>query len=171
MRRPSIADEKTTGAYDKKSNFFAIYCIYRSTIFPGLMPGLWRTLSHLFIMRIIPFFAFIATPTRCSSWWDIPSKASITTATTSARSIARSDRKTDHCSIFRVPIFPARRIPAVSMRQIFLPSCSMIVSIESRVVPGISFTTARVSPAIAFTSEDFPTFGRPINAIFKRLSS
>ena len=37
------------------------------------------------------------------------------------------------------------------------------VSIASRVVPAISLTITRSSPNIALTSEDFPTFGRPIN--------
>ena len=33
----------------------------------------------------------------------------------------------------------------------------------SRVVPEISDTMTRSSPNIAFTNDDFPTFGRPIN--------
>ena len=40
----------------------------------------------------------------------------------------------------------------------------MRVSIESRVVPATSVTITRSSPSSRFTSEDFPTFGRPISA-------
>ena len=36
-----------------------------------------------------------------------------------------------------------------------------IVSIESRVVPGVSDTITRSWPRIAFRSDDLPTFGRP----------
>ena len=48
-------------------------------------------------------------------------------------------------------------------------SAKKCVSIASRVVPGTSLTITRSSPSIALTSEDFPTFGRPITAI--RISS
>lgn len=88
----------------------------------------------------------------------------MTIATTSARSIDLSARSTLHSSIFPLPIFPARRIPAVSMRHISFHWKSIIVSIASRVVPGISFTIERIVPDIAFTREDFPTLGRPIMA-------
>ena len=40
----------------------------------------------------------------------------------------------------------------------------------SRVVPGISLTITLCSPRNAFTSDDFPTLGRPITAILIALS-
>ena len=44
------------------------------------------------------------------------------------------------------------------------PSNWMRVSIASRVVPATSVTITRSSPSSRFTSEDLPTFGRPIRA-------
>ena len=56
---------------------------------------------------------------------------------------------------------PLRRRPAVSTSTYGRPSTVTSVSTASRVVPGTESTTTRSCPAIAFTSEDFPTFGRP----------
>ncbi|OPZ35367.1 MAG: hypothetical protein BWY99_02277 [Synergistetes bacterium ADurb.BinA166] len=56
------------------------------------------------------------------------------------------------------------RIPAVSTKLKVLPSMVTIVSIASRVVPGISLTRALSSPAKRFSRLDFPTFGRPTMA-------
>ena len=47
----------------------------------------------------------------------------------------------------------------------------MRVSIASRVVPAISDTITLSSPTMAFTSDDLPTFGRPITAIRAAWSS
>ena len=44
------------------------------------------------------------------------------------------------------------------------PSNSIRVSIASRVVPATSVTITRSSPSSRFTSDDLPTFGRPISA-------
>ena len=52
-------------------------------------------------------------------------------------------------------------LPAVSMRTIFSPFHSIMESILSRVVPGISRTIARFVPVIALIRLDFPTLGRP----------
>ena len=54
-----------------------------------------------------------------------------------------------------------RRMPAVSMKRIGPSSVSTTVSIASRVVPGMSCTTARSSPISRLNSVDLPTFGRP----------
>lgn len=43
-------------------------------------------------------------------------------------------------------------------------SSSAVVSIASRVVPGSSETITRSAPRKAFSSEDFPTLGRPMIA-------
>ncbi len=40
----------------------------------------------------------------------------------------------------------------------------MRVSIESRVVPAIGVTITRSSPSSRLSSDDLPTFGRPISA-------
>ena len=56
-------------------------------------------------------------------------------------------------------------MPAVSTKRSGPSSVSITVSIESRVVPGSSCTTARSSPTRRLNSVDFPTFGRPTIAI------
>ena len=52
----------------------------------------------------------------------------------------------------------------MSIRTTRRPSTSSSVSIASRVVPAISETITRSRPRKALTSEDLPTFGRPITA-------
>ena len=47
------------------------------------------------------------------------------------------------------------------MNRIGPSSVSTTVSIASRVVPGMSCTTARSSPISRLNSVDLPTFGRP----------
>src|SRR5207247_2191543 len=54
-----------------------------------------------------------------------------------------------------------RRRPAVSTRTNVLSPRWSTVSIESRVVPGISETITRSWPSSLFTRLDLPTFGRP----------
>lgn len=56
------------------------------------------------------------------------------------------------------------RIPAVSMKRKVWPSMSMVSSIVSRVVPGMSLTMARSVSSNVLSSRDLPTFGRPIMA-------
>ena len=46
-----------------------------------------------------------------------------------------------------------------------------MLSIASLVVPGIGDTMARSTPNNALVILDFPTLGRPTNAIFNRVSS
>ena len=55
-------------------------------------------------------------------------------------------------------------MPAVSTSSTLRPSTSIGVSIASRVVPATSETITRSRPRKALTSEDLPTFGRPITA-------
>ena len=55
-------------------------------------------------------------------------------------------------------------MPAVSMNLMGPSSVSTIVSIVSRVVPGMSWTTARSSPISRLNRVDLPTFGRPTSA-------
>ena len=62
-------------------------------------------------------------------------------------------------------------MPAVSTSRNFRPSTSRSVSIASRVVPASSETITRSRPRNALTSEDLPTFGRPITASRTRSSS
>src|SRR5215208_3556986 len=62
-------------------------------------------------------------------------------------------------------------MPAVSTSTKVVPSRSRSVSIESRVVPGISETIVRSWPTRALTSDDFPTFGRPTIATVPTSSS
>ena len=57
------------------------------------------------------------------------------------------------------------RMPAVSMNFQILPPSSTSSSTGSTVVPDASSTTTRSSPASLFSSEDLPTFGRPMIAI------
>ena len=51
--------------------------------------------------------------------------------------------------------------PAVSTRRTGQPRKSVCASIASRVVPGISVTSARSVPRSALKSDDLPAFGRP----------
>ena len=62
-------------------------------------------------------------------------------------------------------------MPAVSTSSSPRPSTSIGVSIASRVVPAMSETITRSRPRNALTSEDLPTFGRPITASRTRSSS
>ena len=55
-------------------------------------------------------------------------------------------------------------MPAVSTNTIGPSSVSTSVSIESRVVPAMSWTTERSSPTSRLNSVDLPTFGRPTMA-------
>ena len=55
-------------------------------------------------------------------------------------------------------------MPAVSTSRTVRPSTSIGVSIASRVVPARSETITRSRPRKALTSEDLPTFGRPMTA-------
>ena len=56
-------------------------------------------------------------------------------------------------------------MPAVSTNFQVIPPSSISSSTGSRVVPAISLTTTRSSFATLFSSEDLPTFGRPIRAM------
>ena len=58
-------------------------------------------------------------------------------------------------------ILALRRMPAVSTNRIGPSSVSTTVSMASRVVPGMSCTTARSSPISRLNRVDLPTFGRP----------
>ena len=53
------------------------------------------------------------------------------------------------------------RKPAVSVRCTARPSRSIVISIRSRVVPGISLTIARSVRASAFSRLDLPALGAP----------
>ena len=64
-----------------------------------------------------------------------------------------------------------RLMPAVSIRVYLSPSFSKGLSIESLVVPAIGETMTLFSPRRQFMSEDFPTLGLPITAIFISSSS
>ena len=57
-------------------------------------------------------------------------------------------------------------IPAVSTKLTLMPLRLALSSTVSLVVPGISVTMLRSSLRKRFKSEDFPTFGRPMRAIF-----
>ena len=57
-----------------------------------------------------------------------------------------------------------RRMPAVSMKRTGPSGVSTTVSIGSRVVPGMSWTTERSSPMSRLNRVDLPTFGRPTSA-------
>ena len=61
-------------------------------------------------------------------------------------------------------ILACRRSPAVSTTTTGSPSTSIGRSIASRVVPATSETITRSEPRKRLTSEDLPTFGRPITA-------
>src|SRR6266851_6002311 len=62
-------------------------------------------------------------------------------------------------------------MPAVSMRTTGIPSYTSSVSMGSRVVPGTGLTRARSSPSSALSSDDLPTFGRPMMASRSAFSS
>ena len=85
-------------------------------------------------------------------------------STTSARSMARSERSTLY---FSTPgsILPRRRMPAVSIRVTGTLAEDQVVSMASRVVPGIGLTMARSSPSSRLSRLDLPTFGLPTMAI------
>src|SRR6266705_1105986 len=53
-------------------------------------------------------------------------------------------------------------MPAVSIRTTGTPSKLNSVSTGSRVVPGVGLTRARSSPNRALSSDDLPTFRRPL---------
>src|SRR5712691_11890109 len=55
-------------------------------------------------------------------------------------------------------------MPAVSTSTTGTPSKVSSVSTGSRVVPGVGLTRARSSPSRALSSDDLPTFGRPMIA-------
>jgi len=61
-------------------------------------------------------------------------------------------------------VFDRRRMPAVSTKHSGPSSVSTTVSMVSRVVPGMSCTTARSSPMSRLNSVDLPTLGRPTSA-------
>src|SRR5450830_1473694 len=94
----------------------------------------------------------------------MPAEASKTMTTSRARSIALRDATIESSSAESV-VLPLRRIPAVSTKRYSRPPRDRRTSIESRVVPAISDTITRSAPTSAFTSDDFPTFGRPTIAI------
>ena len=56
------------------------------------------------------------------------------------------------------------RSPAVSMKVKVPCGFSMVISTASRVVPAMSETMHRFSPATRFTKEDLPTLGLPMTA-------
>ena len=87
----------------------------------------------------------------------------MTRITASARSMARIPRSKLKCSS-RSRAAARRRMPAVSTSTTGSPSKLRTVSTGSRVVPGISLTSARSSPSRALSSDDLPTFGRPMIA-------
>ena len=86
--------------------------------------------------------------------------------TTSARSMARMERSTLYRSMPRSTL-PLRRMPAVSMSSVDQSLCTISVSSVSLVVPGISLTIARSSPAMVLSSRDLPTLGLPTMASFR----
>jgi len=106
----------------------------------------------------------------CASWAVMPSTASIINKATSQRSMARMERTTLN---FSTPgsTLPRRRMPAVSINVIGIPSYSIFVSTASRVVPGILLTMERSSPTRRLSKLDFPTLGFPTMAIFTESSS
>ena len=61
--------------------------------------------------------------------------------------------------------------PAVSISRKLSSPILILLSIESRVVPGISLTIFLFSPSKSFINEDFPTLGFPTKAIFISSSS
>ena len=96
------------------------------------------------------------------SWSVGPASASITSTTTSARSMARLASIT--LSVSTCPDFdtaPGRRMPAVSTMRNCLRCHISSESTESRVVPGTSETIIRSSRSNRLTSDDLPAFGRP----------
>ena len=126
--------------------------------------------SHLFTTITIPLPASCATPAIFLSWSVSPSAASIIRRHTSHLSIAATARITLYLSMSSFT-FDFLRIPAVSIKIYFFPSFSNGVSMESRVVPAIGETITLFSPSRQLMSEDFPTFGLPITAIFVTSSS
>ena len=91
--------------------------------------------------------------------------ASISSSTTSALPMASRQRCRAQYSTASAS-FVRLRTPAVSMATSACPSISKRTSMESRVVPAISLTMQRSSPASAFTNELLPALRRPTSAIF-----
>ena len=103
-----------------------------------------------------------------------PLLASMTSATTSASTIARFAPRT--LTISTGPpraTRPGRRIPAVSTIRKRRRCHASGESIASRVVPGMSLTSTRSSLSSRLTSDDLPTFGRPTMAtvVARRLAA
>ena len=106
----------------------------------------------------------------CASWEVMPVVASIISRATSARSMALNERRTLNCST-PGSILPRLRMPAVSISVTSSPFTSILVSVASRVVPGIGLTIARSCPTSLFSRLDFPAFGLPTMAILMLSSS
>ncbi len=126
--------------------------------------------SHLLTAMMIPFPLSWAIPAILASCSVTPSTASITSTTTSARSTALTVRMIIKRSSSSLILFFLRS-PAVSINTYSLSLYTISVSIASRVVPAISDTITRSSPAILLMMDDFPTLGFPTIAIRGRSSS
>ena len=126
--------------------------------------------SHLLTAIMIPFPLSCAIPAIFASCSVTPSTASITRITISARSTALTVRIIMKRSNSSLILFFLRR-PAVSIKTYSLSLYTISVSIASLVVPAMSDTITRFSPAILLIMDDFPTLGFPTMAILGLSSS
>ena len=99
---------------------------------------------------------------KCSSMGVTPARPSIINTATSHASMA--------CSVWRrmrpwIESSKCSSKPAVSIIVTLCPINVASASRQSRVTPGVSLTMANFFCAMRLNMVDFPTFGRPINAM------
>ena len=122
--------------------------------------------STLFAASTTFFLDLRSKVNRDSSSSRAPTWASITKRTRSLSAIAASDPAV---IFWEIPSGLTSQ-PPVSIKIKRRPFHSASYLTRSRVTPGVSSTIASLRPIIRFTRVDFPTFGRPITAIFGRPS-
>ena len=158
-RCPVTADMNTISAYNMKDSVLRTFSVKRYMVLSS-----FSIASHLFTAMMMPLPLSCAIPAILASCSVTPSTASITSTTTSARSTALTVRMIIKRSSSSLILF-FRRSPAVSINTYSLSLYTICVSMASRVVPAISDTITRSSPAILLMMDDFPTFGFPTMAI------
>mmetsp|Transcript_27572 Transcript_27572/g.70244 ORF Transcript_27572/g.70244 Transcript_27572/m.70244 type:complete len:340 (+) Transcript_27572:685-1704(+) len=167
--RPLTALVHTTLAHDT-----CLSCAATSSLYFSSVHTRSSTLSHLLTTTTTARPSAAAISVSRKSCCVMPSDASITATTTSARRMARSARST---LITSAPSLLSATLvlflmPAVSMSLTLWPPGSVTsVSTASRVVPLMSHTMTRSSPQMALSRLLLPTFGLPTIATARGVSS
>ena len=117
---------------------------------------------------MIGMFCVLSQLAKCESVGVTPARPSISKSTTSASPTACSVCWRMRLSMLS-PMISSR--PAVSKMLNFRSEITPSPSRRSRVTPGVSSTIANRLPTKRLNSVDFPTFGRPITASVKVISS